>query len=405
MRFKRGIATRIQRFFLGFALLMSAVFSVLILGYSWVIEDNIFNRLVEREAAFIADQYAKTGMVVAPRPAFMTLYDSWDQMPDPIPRQHRADPNRIEFDDAVDGTIHTRQVDLGPTTAVLAANVSGYEVSRDYLPTVSLWLLLGIALTCALAAWVSSLVAKSAVEPLRRLTDAVAEVGQRDMKPGFARDYPDDEVGFLAETIEASITHLQTVLQRETDFTRDVSHELRTPASVLTLLSNQLETDSDMTPENRKLLQNTVVELNQTISTLLALAREENMDIRETALLPLLEESVIHHFQLSRNDSFDLQIEVPSPVKVRCNAHLATILFNNLLTNAMRYASEPGLRISADDGHLIFENAADGDAPRASGGLGLGLNLAKRVCNRFHWTMRVERTESVFRVRIEFPGG
>ena len=405
MKIRHGIAGRIQRVFLMFALLTSLLFSMLILGYSWIVEDNIFNRLVEREAAFIAAQHAATGMVVQPRPPFMTLYESWDDLPEPIGRQRRADPNRIEFEGGPEGegTIHTREIVLGTKVLVLAANVSGYEVSRDYLPVVSLWLLAGVGLICVLAAWAAWLTARSAVLPLRRLADAIATVEHREMEPGFAAAFPDNEVGFLAQTIETNILRLQSVLRRETDFTRDVSHELRTPAAVLALLTNELESEQGLSTQSRQLFKHTVIELEQTISTLLALARQENIETEEIALLPILEESIINHFQLSRDEDFNLQIDVPDDMKAVCNPHLAKILFDNLLTNAARYASEPWLRIKANAAGLIFENATESVDPAASKGMGLGLNLVKRVCDRFHWRVAVEREARVFRIKVHIP--
>ncbi len=139
MPIKHSITRRMQRVFLVFALVTTASFSMLILAYSWVIEDNIFNRLVAREADFIAAHHAQTGAVAEPQPAFMTLYaGGWDDLPAAVRRQRRADPGRIEFQVDRATTIHTREIRLGDQVAVLAANVSDYEVSRDYLPVVSL---------------------------------------------------------------------------------------------------------------------------------------------------------------------------------------------------------------------------------------------------------------------------
>lgn len=400
MAYRKSIAGRIQRVFLLFTLIVGILFSALILGYSWVIEDNVFNRLVEREADFIVEHFYQTGTVAEPRLPFMTLYPSWEVMPASIPQQHRADPNRIEFGNGRGGTIHTRVMTLGSDEVVLAADVSAYEVSRDYLPTVSLWLILGVAVVGGVAAWSAWYFARSELEPLNRLAAAVSQIRPGTISPGFSEAYPNNEVGFLAETIEKAITDLQSVLEREKDFTRDVGHELRTPIAILTLLGNQLEKEANLSPENQTLFKNTTMELNLTISTLLALAREENTPIREVAILPILEDCIIQHFQLARNPDFKLDIQVPIQMKAHCNPHLAGILFNNLLTNAIHYASEPGLRITAKQDRLIFENAVDPTNVISSKGLGLGLNLVKRICARFNWQPTIESEATIFRITI-----
>lgn len=403
MPIKHSIARRIQRVFLVFATITTACFSLLILGYSWVIEDNIFNRLVAREADFIAAHHARTGEVVEPRPAFMTLYaGGWDDLPESVRRQRHADPRRIEFQVGRATTIHTREIPLGQQVAVLAANVSDYEVSRDYLPVVSLWLLAGVALCSLLAAWIAWLVARSAVLPLRRLTETVDAAKRIGVEAGFAARFGEDEVGFLAQTIESGMIHLQSALAREKDFTRDVSHELRTPTAVLALLADELDREKHLSPASKDLFRNTVVKLDQTIKTLLALARQENIALQETALLPILEDRIINHFELANDAAFDLQLAVPAQLKVVCNPHLVAILCDNVLTNAIRYASEPWLRIHADAEGLLFENATASENPEATKGIGQGMSLMQRVCDRFQWRMTVERTATRYAVRIGF---
>lgn len=405
MPIKHSITRRIQWVFLAFALVTTAGFSMLILAYSWVIEDNIFNRLVAREAAFVAAHYAKTGDVVQPRPDFMKLYAGWHELPESVRSRRQLDPNRIEFPIGAAGTLHTREVHLGDQVAVLAANVSDYEVSRDYLPVVSLWLLVGVSLCSLLAAWIAWLVARSAVLPLRRLTETIGTVERDGVVEGFSDQFNADEVGFLAKTIESGMIHLQSALARERDFTRDVSHELRTPAAVLTLLADEAERAGALSPSSQTLFRNTVIKLDQTIKTLLALARQENIVLQETALLPILEESIINHFDLANNDAFDLQLHVAANLKVTCNPHLATILCDNLLTNAVRYAAEPWLHVKADQAGVVFENALPETTPGLSQGIGQGMSLMQRVCDRFQWRLSIEREAKLFRVRIEFAAG
>lgn len=398
---KYSLTRRIQRIFLAFTFVFAGTFCMLAVAFSWMVEDNIFNRLVAREADFLAAHYARTGEVTDPRPGFMDLYPSWQALPEPIQQQRRDDPERIEFAWGPDATIHVQEVVLGEEVAVLVANVAVYEVSRDYLPVVSLWIPAIVFLTGLLAVLVAWLAARSAVLPLRRLTETVAAVGHRQLEPGFSARFDDDEVGFLAQTIETGIVHLQSALARETDFTRDLSHELRTPVSVLVLLGNELDREERLSPQSRALFQNTVADIDQTIATLLALARQENIELRETALLPILEESIIQHFQWDTEESFDLHLNVSSDVMVTCNPHLAKILCGNLLTNARRYAAEPWLRIEGDGDGLVFENAAPAD-PSASQGLGQGLSLIQRVGDRFGWRVTVAHEATVFRVHIAF---
>ena len=78
---RRRIATRIRLLFIGFTLLLSAFFSLMLMAYAWMVEDNVFNRLVADEAAYITRVYAQQGRISQPQSRFMTLYSDWSELP------------------------------------------------------------------------------------------------------------------------------------------------------------------------------------------------------------------------------------------------------------------------------------------------------------------------------------
>ena len=121
---------------------MKVFLSSLLVIYAWVIEDNIFNRLVGEEAGFIKQHYQKTGEITSPRIPFMTLYGDWSEFPESIQMLRQQSPNRIEFPLNDGGAIHVTEIQLGNATYLLAANVSSYEISKDYLPKLMPWIVL-----------------------------------------------------------------------------------------------------------------------------------------------------------------------------------------------------------------------------------------------------------------------
>ena len=136
--FQSSISSKIRWIFFSFTMLLSLFFVFMLLAYSWVVEDNIFNRLVAEEAHYIENTYDQLGIVSAPRPAFMKLYSSWMELPDHIQLLYQQSPDRVEFPLTNDGTLHVYSLQLGLNKMVLAADVSAYEVSKDYLPKTSL---------------------------------------------------------------------------------------------------------------------------------------------------------------------------------------------------------------------------------------------------------------------------
>jgi len=301
---------------------------------------------------------------------------------------------------------------LGPSQYILAADVSGFEISKEYFPVISIWILAVIVGISAIALCISLLVAKNAVGPLKRLTEEVSASKNTNELANFSNDFPNNEIGYLAQTFESTFEHLQQILQRESDFTRDVSHELRTPTTILKNLMHSTS-HKELIYLNKKESRQfcyAVLEMEQTITTLLALARQESLTVERLSLLATIEDCVINHYELNNNDGFLLQVHIDSQYKLEANKNLLKILINNLLSNAVRYSLEGSLTIKAFEHVLTFENSSspvllsDPFKTHCKGenseGIGQGLNLVKRVCTVFGWQVELESTESKFKIKI-----
>jgi signal transduction histidine kinase len=412
MKFKHSIYRRIIATFLLFTVFLCVMFSFLLLAYAWVIEDNIFNRFVDNEAVFISKHYQKTSQIIEPRMRFMQLYNNWQELPADIAQQHIQAPDKIEFDLTTGGSLHVKVLTLGHSQYVLAADVSGFEVSKDYLPVISIWILALVLAISAIALYISLMVAKNAVGPLKRLTEKVSSSKNDNPLSNFSKSFPNNEIGYLAQTFENTFEHLQQILQRESDFTRDVSHELRTPTTILKNLMHSTSHQTSITLNKKESRQfcYAVSEMEQTITTLLALARQESLNVEKLSLLATIEDCVINHYELNDNENFTLEVQIDSQYKLVANKNLLKILINNLLSNAVRYSSGNWLNITFLDNILIFENASrpllltDPFKTNCKGenseGIGQGLNLVKRVCTLFDWDVKHESTENNFKIKI-----
>lgn len=426
MNMTHSIESKIIQLFLMFTLFLSAVYSLLLLGYSWMVEDNVFNRLVNNETQYITQQHKQTSELVKPRLSYMAIYESWDELPDGIGLLHVENPNQIEFNLSSGGTLHLKEFNVGGKRLILAADVSSIEVGKEYLPAISSWLIIAVVMISLCAFGAAMYVAKNAINPLRKLTENVAVSKHKEIKPGFASGYPENEIGFLANTFEQSILHIQHALKRETDFTQDVSHELRTPTTILKNLVSKVSADTPLSEKHISQFHEAVVQLEQTVTTLLALARQESLNTQSLRLLDVLEDCIVNHYELNHYEQkhqqeFILDVDVSPEFKITANTQLLTILINNLLSNAVNYATANHLRIYvvnkdiifendlADD-HIAGENLANKDADTAfnplqqhvkghkSQGLGLGLNLVSRVANTFDWQVTSTNVNDKFRI-------
>ena len=88
---KQGSITRaFSTLLLGVTFSIILIYSLLILAYSWLIEDNIFNRQVMNEARYIQDMFHSTGNVVSPRVAYMHLHPNWQGLSPEMKNQQLA---------------------------------------------------------------------------------------------------------------------------------------------------------------------------------------------------------------------------------------------------------------------------------------------------------------------------
>ncbi|MCC2616240.1 HAMP domain-containing histidine kinase [Aestuariibacter halophilus] len=408
-----GISIRalVRRLVVTFSVILSVAFIVVLQGYAWVVEDNVFNRLVADEATFIEHTYQQQGSVAQPRLPFMRLYASWDQLPDKVQQMHQASPSRIEFPLSDEETLHVRTLQLDDKRWILAANIARYEVSRDYLPRLLPWFAAIVGLVALAALWVAHYLSKTLVVPLAGISRQVRE-HQGDQALQLQHDRTVVEINYLSDVITSHYNELQQAFDRESRFTRDVSHELRTPITVLKMLHQKLANLDGVPADELEKHRQAVEQLQHNLHGLLALARAESLHAESVLLVAEIEHEIVNHATLSTDDTFRIELDVAPDYRVSCNRNLLRILLANVLDNAVHHAAQKALVITLRDDTLTFTNPVDslpvGDvlAPSIksdkSTGLGQGLFLLERICEQFDWGVQVSHQEKTFSLHIHF---
>lgn len=400
---------------LSLAVVITLIYSFFTITYSWVIQDNIFNRLTENEALIIKQKFDDSGVVEEPSATFMSLHKNWQGLPEYLRLEAQADPERVEFTAMSGSTIHLQILLLGNTPYVLVADMDGFEVSSDYFPSVLRWLLVFSVFACAAVTFFGYRLAKKLTLPLKTLTQQVESLGTGGIQHGFSQSYPNNEIGFLAGAIESNVLHLQQTLQRETHFTKDVSHEIRTPISILKNIVESSKAPQHLNDKDFAELERVSFELNQITHTLLALARNESTELQNVSLVELVEQCLMTHFELNqseRGQEFEVQTEFTTGKQIKANVNLCSILINNVLSNAVQYASEPNLSIKIENNRLTFSNSVNAHVPEQitksgvkgnkSTGIGQGLSLIERICQVSNWSMSTTTESGVFTLLVDF---
>ncbi|EFH85617.1 integral membrane sensor signal transduction histidine kinase [Ktedonobacter racemifer DSM 44963] len=229
--------------------------------------------------------------------------------------------------------------------------------SPDLLRIAQQIFLLGLAILLFITAggyWLAT----KAMRPVRLITRTAQEIGQTDLSRRFHLT-SSDELGELAGTFDKMLNRLETVLNRQRQFTADASHELRTPLSMLTLATNRALSQRSK-PESYaqalamiagyrqefSLIQAETDHMIRLVNGLLLLARA---DIEQTILSPaevdmseVVLEVVERFAPLAQQRGIELVFGELPELCVQGDRLLLTLMVTNLIDNALRYTAGIG---------------------------------------------------------------
>ena len=273
-----------------------------------------------------------------------------------------------------------------------------------------------------LSAWFAYKSSRKTLSPLMSLAQTMRSFDLSNDKldslhlDDYTQSGVDDEVSVLADSLKDFTQRLKHQLQREREFTHDVSHELRTPLAVISGSLEILNKQPDLSPPQVRAIRRmktTSGDMLSIIETLLVLARDtESPDVPKEVvqvnqLLPTIIQQVEsthnidNHVELSLHDKHLLEVIAPNQT--------VNIVLSNLLRNACNYTHEGSVavhiyadRVSIDDsGKGIAEDELERiqqpfqRSSTQADGYGLGLDIVRRLCERFDWRLEIQSTVEV----------
>ena len=260
---------------------------------------------------------------------------------------------------------------------------------------------------------------KKIMTPIQTISEAVQSMAQSRHYEPLKVAVDDDEVGNLAKTCDQALKQFHEALTREKLFTADVSHELRSPLTVIQTSSELLQLQSD-DPKIQKYtgqILDASQGMNDLLSLFLQLARNAPLDNSQTDRVgDVLQRAVTHYKEAADAKKLELHFETEKS----CPGHFSPVLLgtvaNNLIKNAVTYTDEGSVTVrELDDGFEVFDtgpglsqelqeklftpfNRGSSSKP----GSGLGLSIAKRICDRCGWQIELVKQEygTHFKVRL-----
>jgi signal transduction histidine kinase len=263
--------------------------------------------------------------------------------------------------------------------------------------------------------------------PVRKLQRAVDRFGKGDLT-ARAPTARRDELGQLAREFNDMADRIQTLVNAERRLLMDISHELRSPLARLGVAIELARGKGSAESLDR--IQKEADRLNALVDELLEVTRAEG-DPAHRRLEPIQVDdvlaAVVEDSQIeAAAHGCRVDLERADPALMRGDPELLRRAIENIVRNAMRYAPPDTaieVRLKRIDGvaqitirdygtgvpeealPYLFEAfyRVDSDRNRSSGGVGLGLSIARRAVELHQGAIHAENAHPGLRVEITLP--
>jgi two-component system sensor histidine kinase CpxA len=291
----------------------------------------------------------------------------------------------------------------------------GFEV-----PNQTWWMLGIIAALCyALARYLTS--------PLRNMQKTVERFGRGDFS-ARVRTRRGDELGQLARTVDQMADRIDLLMKSQRRLLQDISHELRSPLARLGVAVELARGGGDPGIALNR-VEREADRLNTLVGELIQVTRAEGDPAglaTESVQLDDLVRVILDDVHIEADKRGIILRPHITECEMEGNPELLRRAIENIIRNAIRYSPEStqvdislsripsGFRVSVRDyGEGVPEESlgsifdpfyrVEKDRGRTSGGVGLGLAIAKRAVELHHGAMSAANVHPGLQVDIDLP--
>jgi len=264
--------------------------------------------------------------------------------------------------------------------------------------------------------------------PVRLLQRAVERFGHGDLsaRSGSVRA---DELGELARTFDRMADRIETLLAAERRLLLDISHELRSPLARLGVAIELARSGDELQP-NLNRIQKESDRLNSLVGQLLQVTRAEGDPAslrRDPVRLDELVGQLVDDASMeAASHGCAVQYQMHEPVTVAGDAELLRRAVENVIRNAIRHSPRETaveIKLARSNGRVVVDIRDHGpgvpeealprlfdafyrvetDRNRTSGGIGLGLSIARRAIELHKGVIRARNAQPGLEVELELP--
>ena len=418
MRFSWSLQARFLMATSVLTLVLCAVFALAVYQFIELLEDELLNRTLVREMQEFKAQVAADPLARPPSATGLLGYiirtpeDAAE-----LPRELQPlGPGRQEDFTFRDHSYFVAVDSVGPTRLYLLLDTEHVDTIEGNI--VSIAALVGLV-GLGIAAIIAVILARAVMRPVTQLANEVSGLDPSKRNERLQNRFANREVGVIATAFDDYMERLDGVLDREKAFTEDASHELRTPLSIISSATELLLEEPELSSGARERLlriRRAVGQMQSLIEALLFLARGDGVGTPQLCSLDQIVRESIDVFApgaAAKSVSLDTKIE---PVLVNGAPIMVACVINNLLLNAVNFTQQGSISVQLTVGELIVRDTGIGIPPEDlsriferryrgahSRGLGLGLYLVNRICQRLNWkieAMSAPGAGTTFRIEL-----
>ncbi len=258
-----------------------------------------------------------------------------------------------------------------------------------------------------------------ALQPVDAISRAAAQIGAHELSARLPARGVGDELDRLSGVLNDMLTRLEGSFNRITEFTADASHELRTPVAIIQTTAELMRTRPRSMEEHMRSWSMVTAEterMARLIADLLTLARfdasKTTLDFQRMDLSEVVRGAAEEMRVMADAKSLRLLVDLPQPCVIEGDAPALGRAVCTLLDNAIKFTpalgeirvsirggetacvtvSDTGPGIGPGDLPLIFERfyRVSKDRSRTTGGVGLGLSIARMIVEKHGGEIRAE---------------
>ena len=367
------------------------------------LEKATFGNIVRKHIEILVNDPENAGVLNNPLLNEWHYYrgDDIRQLPDDI----QTLPLGAYHSVVINGRHYHLQVAMaGEERIFLLYDISEWEHQEHAL---LMFLLIGVVVVLVMALLIASQAATTILEPVRRLTVRLSQLSPKQRGLRIQPEFNDSDIGQIAAAFDTYLERIDQFVERERSFTAAASHELRTPLSVMMGAVDIIEADCPNPATQRAVLRirRACGDMLAFIEAALFLSREEDRSINQTAssdVAAIVRQLVddlhgdLDAAGIQLDTRFDSALTLPVPES------LVKITLTNLLRNAIEHSAGGHITVHLHGNRLLLCDTGKGIEPDVlpyifdrsyttkAEGTGLGLNMVKRICERYGWQIDID---------------